>query len=376
MQASGEEVRTASTPMSVREKFRSTLQFQEPRRVPNAEFGYWPETIKAWYGQGLPESVRDDSEAERHLGLEGLDTVSWLPISNGLWPGFKSKVLEDRLESQIVQDHEGNICEKPKDLGSIPRYIRYGLETREDWERYKNEQLDWTREDRIGDVAKAAREAHEAGMPVRFDAGSLYGWLRNWMGVERLSIAVMEEPEWVEEMMEHLTQMTLYLIEKALGGIEADLAWWWEDMCYNHGPLMSPKLFERLMVPRYQRITAELRRRGVDINVLDCDGRIYELVPGWLRGGINCMFPVEAVSTDPIELRRLHGRDLRMIGGVNKRVLAAGREAIDREIGRLRPVVEEGGFIPTVDHRVPPDVPYSEYLYYLDKKREVLAGGG
>jgi uroporphyrinogen decarboxylase len=33
--------------------------------------------------------------------------------------------------------------------------------------------------------------------------------------------------------------------------------------------------------------------------------------------------------------------------------------------------VEEGGYIPTPDHRVPPDVPLANYLYYLDRIKEV-----
>jgi len=40
-------------------------------------------------------------------------------------------------------------------------------------------------------VKKSVQQAHAEGMPVRFDAGSLYDWLRNWMGVENLSIAIM-----------------------------------------------------------------------------------------------------------------------------------------------------------------------------------------
>ncbi|PIV53616.1 MAG: hypothetical protein COY53_07465 [Elusimicrobia bacterium CG_4_10_14_0_8_um_filter_37_32] len=195
------------------------------------------------------------------------------------------------------------------------------------------------------------------------------------MGVENLSIAIMTEKEWVEEMMEHLTQMTLYLIEKSLPGIpgiDVDMAWWWEDMCYNHGPLVSPKIFEELMVPRYKRITDTLKKHNVDINVLDCDGRIYELVPGWLKGGINCMFPIEAAHTDPLKLREEYGRDVLLFGGVNKIQLARGRDAIDREMARLRPLVEKGGYIPTVDHRVPPDVSFENYLYYLDKKKSIL----
>jgi uroporphyrinogen decarboxylase len=289
--------------MTTRERFNKVLHWQKPDRVPNMDFGYWDETIVAWHDQGLPRDVQTNEDVERYLGLEGSEIIRQLPVINGLHPLFECEVLEDRGEREIIRNDHGVICETFKNRSSIPRYIKYGIETREDWEEYRNEHLDYTREDRIGDVAGAVDAAHTAGMPVRFDAGSLYGWLRNWMGVENMSIALITERQWVEEMMEHLTNMTLHLIEKTVPGLDVDVAWWWEDMCYNRGPLMSPAMFEEMMVPRYKRITDALRRHGVDVNILDCDGQIYKLVPGWIESGINCMFPIEAAHTDPIRLR-------------------------------------------------------------------------
>jgi len=52
--------------------------------------------------------------------------------------------------------------------------------------------------------------------------------------------------------------------------------------------------------------------------------------------------------------------------------LAKGKKAIDEELERLHPLVEKGGYIPMVDHRVPPDVSFENYLYYIEKKKEIL----
>lgn len=358
--------------MTTRERFNKAMHWQKPDRLPNMDFGYWDEAIVKWHEQGLPKHVKTNIDVEEYLSLEGVESVPWLPVRNGLFPWFERKILEEKEECNIIQSEEGIICEIPKTGETIPKYIRFGIETREDWERYKTERLDYTRSDRIGDINKAVEQAHTAGMPIRFDAGSLYGWLRNWMGVENLSIAIMTERDWVEEMMEHLTEMTLYLIEKLLPEVQVDMAWWWEDMCFNKGPLISPMLFEELMVPRYKRITDALKKYGIDVNILDCDGCIYKLVPGWLKSGINCMFPIEAAHTDPLKLRAEYGNDLLLIGGVNKIELIKGKEAIDREMERIQPLIEQGGYIPTVDHRVPSDVSFENYLYYIEKKKEIL----
>ncbi|MEM2058864.1 MAG: hypothetical protein QXO76_11540, partial [Thermoproteota archaeon] len=61
-----------------------------------------------------------------------------------------------------------------------------------------------------------------------------------------------------------------------------------------------------------------------------------------------------------------------LMGGVNKLALIEGPRAIDRELESLSQLVKEGGYIPMVDHRVPPDVSLSNYVYYLKAKRKMI----
>jgi hypothetical protein len=358
--------------LTTRERFNAIMHWQKPDRLPNVEFGYWEETMRVWHAQGLPSHLSTHEGVERYLGLEGISIFPEVPVKNGLFPQFTETILEQHDDRKILLDVEGNMVEKLLDDTSMPRYLRFGLQTRDDWERYKAERLDPRAPGRIGAVRDVVQVAHAAGMPVTFNGGSLYGWLRDWMGVEGFSIALMTDRAWVEEMIEHLTRMTLYLIEEGLTGVDVDIAWWWEDMCYNRGPLMSPRHFHELLVPRYKRITDALKGVGIDVNVLDCDGKIDALVPGWLEGGINCMFPIEVAHTDPFYLRETYGNKVLLLGGVNKVSLIRGKGEIDREIERLIPLVKQGGYIPCVDHRVPPDVSWENYLYYLNRKRELL----
>ncbi len=358
--------------MTTRDRILTVFRGGRPDRLPNVEFGYWNETIHRWHTEGLPHDAGADAAVEHHLNLEGITIFSVLPCVNGLYPRFERRVIEEHKDRVIVHDEEGNICEELAGQSSMPRYIHFGLQTQDDWERLKYERLDPDTPGRIGDLQRTVSAARISGKPCVFDAGSLYGWLRNWMGVEGLSYALMTERPWVERMMDHLTFLTLTLCERVLSVAPVDIAWWWEDMCYNRGPLLSPTMFREMMVPRYKQITQFLKSRGVEFNVLDCDGRIHEVVPGWLESGITCMFPLEAAHTDAFRLRKDYGDRILLIGGVDKRALIAGREAIDKEIDRLVPLVHHGRFIPCVDHRVPADVTFANYLYYLEKKEVLL----
>lgn len=86
------------------------------------------------------------------------------------------------------------------------------------------------------------------------------------------------------------------------------------------------------------------------------------------------MSPFEVVAgCDVVAVGRKYP-DLVIRGGIDKRVLARGKRAIDRYVERvLPPMRRRGGYIPTCDHGVPEEVFYEDYLYY--RKRCVELGG-
>ena len=134
--------------MTTRERFNKVMHWQKPDRVPNMDFGYWDETITTWHEQGLPRHVKTNVDMEHYLGLEGAERIPMLPLQNGLFPQFEYKILEEKKDYQIIQSEEGLICEIPRTGATIPKYLKYGIENREDWELYKEERVDYKRADR------------------------------------------------------------------------------------------------------------------------------------------------------------------------------------------------------------------------------------
>jgi uroporphyrinogen decarboxylase len=175
-------------------------------------------------------------------------------------------------------------------------------------------------------------------------------------------------------MVETIADCLVGTLERLLvGGVQFDALSMWEDMCFNTGPLLSPQHFKQYLVPHYRRITDLVRKHGTYVCFVDCDGCIDELIPLWMEGGINCMFPIEVGTwgADPRKMRAEYGRDLLLMGGFDKHILAESPHAISAEVRRLAPLVEEGGYVGFCDHRVPPDVPLSHYLHYLREIRDV-----
>ena len=195
------------------------------------------------------------------------------------------------------------------------------------------------------------------------------------LGVEELSYVQLDDPELYEEIINTCADVCYRVLEKALSvGVKFDYAHFWEDICFKNGPLVHPATFERCVGPHYKRMTDLLRKHGVDIISLDCDGCIDLLIPTWLDNGVNTMFPIEVgtwnASIGP--WREKYGRRILGVGGMDKRVFAQDKAAVDREIERLRPLVEMGGYIPCPDHRIAPDAIWENVVYYCERFRHVF----
>jgi hypothetical protein len=357
--------------MNARTRFHAAMRYLPRDRCPLMDFGFWEETLVIWERYGLPKDVNPDD-------FFGMDP-QWIvaPINVGLFPAFDFVIMEDHGKTLVVRDGDGVVKEQGKFLGSIPRHLDHTLKDRSSWREEFKWRLDGTNrrrypadwEDRSAKYRDLARD-----YPLGVNAGSLYGWIRNWMGLEAVSMLIYDDRALFAEMVETIADCVIAAITPALmSGIRFDYALMWEDMAYRAGPLLSPKVFREVLVPQYKRITGLLRNYGVDVVIVDCDGDMSALIPYWLEGGVNCMFPIEVGTwgADPVKFRRQYGRDLLMIGGVSKRTLAGCPNEITREVERLAPLVEEGGFIPTPDHRVPPDVPLENYLFYLKEAKRV-----
>ncbi len=353
------------------------MHFQPVDYIPDEEFGYWTEVFRVWQEQGLPKDINDNEAADRYFGFAERSDV---PVILGLFPVFESKVIEETDKYRIEISPDGVKRKVFRDgTATIPHFLEFPLKGRKEWEelfkprldiklasRYPENRPDW-------EAMKARYNDADWDKPVGIGIGSLFGWLRDWAGFEGISILCYDDPELVGEMVEHLACLTHSAINRAAKDIKIDYGAGWEDMCFNKGPIISPAMVRRFLIPNYRRITDILRINGCDIIYTDCDGNISDMIDCWLEVGINGIFPVEVGGgSDPVTIRKKYKDKVVILGGVDKRALIAGKDAIKGEIKRIKPYVKEGGWIPHVDHRCPPDVTFEDYVYYLDVKREAF----
>ena len=374
--------------MNNRERVKAILNYEKYDRMPVAHFGYWEELLQKWCAEGhlKAEEIVDvwdggpnDVLIGKKLGFDFNYYTTFQDKSgfSSLFPAFESKVLEELPNGTYkMLNEDGAIVLQKKGLRSIPAEVEHLLTDRKSWEEYYLPRLQYT-EDRfdMAAIRKAAENSATREEPLGLYCKSLFGQIRNWMGIEGISYLFADDEDLYDEIIKTVGELVYKVTKKVLDtGIKFDFAHFWEDICFTNGPLVSPVVFEVKVGPHYKRITELVNSYGIEIVSLDCDGVIDSLIPVWLENGVNTMFPIEVgtwnASIKP--WREKYGRQLRGVGGMNKNVFAYDYAAIDAEIERLKPQVELGGFIPCPDHRIPPDAKWENVQYYCDRMRSMF----
>ena len=355
--------------MNSKERFHAVTHYQPYDRLFRWEMGRYEETRKRWQSEGMP--------TDKSLGqIVGYDGFGVIPFVLRQCPGFEKKVIEETDEYQIYQcDRDGAIKKIRKDTPppAMPQYIRFPVETREDWERFRKERLDPDNPSRFPrSIAELKEQYGNLDRPVGITAGSMFGWLRDWIGVENFSMMFYDDPKLVHEMMDYLGDYFVEMLKKVVFEMRFDYAQLWEDMAYKNGSLISPKLVREFMVPGYRKVVDLLHKADIDIILLDSDGDVEELIPIWIECGINFIYPFEvAAGMDVVQLRKKFGKDLLMGGGMDKRVMAGDKASIKAMVEEKRDLILEGGYIPGCDHAIPPDIPWENFLYYRELLHDI-----
>jgi len=197
---------------------------------------------------------------------------------------------------------------------------------------------------------------------------------RQLMGEEGLCMAYYDQPELIHDMMETIGRTAMAVLERASDKVRIDQLSVHEDMAGKNGSLVGPNIIDQFIKPYYRRIWDMLESRGAKLFRIDTDGNVDSIIPSLLDAGINAMLPFEpAAGMDMVEIRKTYGRKLATIGGIDKFVLLKSKQEIRRELEyKMQPLMQEGGTVFGVDHRIPEKTPLDSFWYFVRTARELL----
>ena len=337
------------------------------------EFGFY--SLDKWRAE---EGLAEDADLDRLFGFDPQGRVDLYGLGwceAGFEPPFEEKLLEDRGEYELVQDFAGRsvLCFKGRRNGFMPTYVDHPVKDLKTWEERclwrmnpDTPQRDACMAVYLKDVAEKARQGMFVGQSV---VGG-YMYLRSLMGPTELLYLLYDDPDPIHACMQAWLALADSVIARHQKVVSIDELFIGEDICYNHGSLISPDMIREFLFPYYQQLLQNMRRRQLDPArtlhfQVDTDGMCESVIDLYRELGLTHMSPFEVASgCDVVAIGRKYP-SLRLSGGVDKRVLAGTTEEIDRMVDRIFPAMRaRGGYLPTCDHGVPEEVSLPNYLHY------------
>ena len=371
---------------------------------------FWNRAIQRWRSEGAPDDIVPPADAVLYgptlrqnsfLHLDRMEMMVDVHSGMGYWeegswedqqkatgrflrrgtlvpiiPLFEAETLVEDDRTTTIRTAGGTVVRVMRATdyaGGMPQYLERPVKDRASWESYKKRLDPNTPQRWPADWDAYVSRCNSRDYPLGLYAGSFFGFLREWMGLESLLLSFYDDPALIEDMMDHMLYLVSECAKRVLKDIKPDFAMIWEDMAYKSGSMISPAMFRRFIMPRYRKLADLLRANGVDVIVVDTDGNVNQLIPLWIECGINATWPLEvAAGNDAVAIKKEYGNDFIVMGNIDKRAFAQGEEAIRHELMSKVPfLLEKGGYFPSPDHMVPPDVSWHNYCYYIDTLREI-----
>ncbi len=371
--------------MNYLERFLNVMEYRPVDQVPNWEAGVWPQTRERWEKEGLdPHAYHWDwFSGEEALGM---DPREFIQFSSSMFPPYEYEEVEEDERTLTYRDEKGILRRALKEgsIGgarmSMDQFIDFPVKNMADWQEVKkryvpSSQSRFTPNWRTTRLDGWRKRTHPLIFGPNCSTLGFYWLSRELMGTENLSYAWFDQPDLMYDILETQADFLIEGARPILAETSVEYIILSEDLSMKTGPLLSPKTYHQFIYPRLRRVIEFFKAHGVTYVFIDTDGNPEVLIPQFLDAGVDGIWPLERTADqDPIRLRKTYGRSLRLLGGVDKRVLATTHEEIDAHLRTFLPLIEEGGFIPTVDHTVPPDVSWENFLYYMRRKKDLLSG--
>lgn len=326
---------------------------------------------------GLEDEWRAQGAREDEIALTafGFDYVRrhYVAVHTGLMDGFPACVVEENADYRIELDQYGRLTKLCKASATIPLPLSYPVTDIDSWLRIKPKYHFSEARFTDGWLA-AARQARDTGallvvgMPGGFDEP------RQLLGEEALCLAYYEQPEVLHDMLTTIGDTTQRVLDRVSAALQVDVLSVHEDLAGKSGPLVGPAQIREFIQPYYRGVWDMLASRGAQIFQQDSDGNMNAVIPAFLDAGVNCMYPMEpAAGMDIVQVRQQYGPGLMLMGGIDKHVLRQSPEAIRAELTyKMQPLMQTGGVVFGLDHRITNGTPIANYRYYVRTARELL----
>jgi len=363
-----------------RQRILAALSGGDADRVPLTEIGIWPETLRRWRQEGLPEGVSPHE-------YFGLDRVAFFSFDAGL--GLPETVVSEERGYRVYTDGDGCTYRVAVDQVSAPQFVGSAVSSLGDWDRLKARlvpdmaRFDGFRKDIVfgeplpeSQAARFTRAREEGTFTALVPLEPCWYYLRLLGEVEALANIALA-PEFAAALIAEYNAFTLRMLKLIFArGYRFDALWVFSDLCYKNGMLFSPQFYEHSVLPHQRQLFDLARENGMKL-IYHCDGNVARFLPLLMRAGIDCIQPLEARAGNDAAgyLREYPGR-LSCMGNIDMDVFtgctAGTKERIRAEVtGKILSAKPSHRYLFHSDHSVPDSVSLENYGHAIQVAREV-----
>lgn len=345
------------------ERFKRMYEHREADRIPIIDEP-WSGTLRRWHREGMPEGMDwcDYFDVDK-LGIINID----------ISPRMPEITLEETDRYYIRTSPWGVTMKHFKEEDSTPEFLDFTITTQEAWDQAKkqmtleDDRIPWEMLRQNYDKWRAEGRWIRAVFWFGFDV--THSWM---MGTENTLVAMMEEPELVEDMFDTYLSRCEALFSRIWdAGYHFDEIFWYDDMGYKGTTFFSPNMYRSMLQPYHKRAVDWAHNRGIYAQLHSC-GDVMTLLPDIVATGVDALNPLEVkAGMDAFKIKKEYGDRLVLHGGINA-VLWNDKDAILEEIDRKVPVLKEnGGFIFSSDHSIPNSVSLENMKAIVEEVKRV-----
>jgi len=376
------------------ERFKAVVHRQQPDYVPIFGFpgapgmsnGALSQTHKHLVATGMPDWVDGSHDLGKPFSVEVWRRYwgTTGPISTDFFPGQPAKGIKmtTRTEGRwrIIESETGAVTRQTLDNDEtyiMPHYMSYDVRDRASWEFYKDRVTAgplWSADE----IDAACRKFDHRDKPLGVGVGGTWGWVRSLMGPEAACTLLYDDPELAHDMLDWAGERMRTYVFPVIERLRPEIIQGWEDMCYNHGLLVSPAHFREFCAPFYREVAGMAQDCGVDVVAVDCDGDVTELVDLLAECGINGCYPFEVKAGNDLFAVRERHPEFVLFGGLEKESVNEGNEhLIEHEIrSKVPSLLAKGRYFPNLEHGMQPMATFKGLCKFMTVLMEVTNNPG
>lgn len=296
------------------ERVHTALKLGQPDRVPVLEFVLDEKVARA----AVP-GCRDVADCMDQLDMDGVGC------------GARWEVVERFPDSSWKDDWGVTYLPSPE---AVAHPMHGPIVTLDDARAYSPP--DPEAPQRLGKLPELV-ERYKGRRAICFHHRAAFMWSAYLMGLDNMLMNLLAEPELVEVTMEKVLCCNMRIVQRAIrAGAEVIILG--DDYAGNQGPLMSPELFRRFLLPPLTKMIAMIHDEGA-LCIKHSDGNLYSLLDMIVSAGADGINPIEPVAGMELKkVKELMGHKVCITGNIDcahllphgrpEQVRAAVRQAI------------------------------------------------